>query len=141
MRIFLLSFSAMVLFAFGVNAQQRTCASHDVLLQQLAENPLLRTQREAIERHTENYIHSTGAHDRVVVTIPVVVNVVYNTAAQNIIKAGTSTVGSKTSTTLSLRCEKRNRCGLGSVSLMPRMSKPANTANAAAMRKSPWNSS
>lgn len=84
MRLFLLSFSAILLFAFGVNAQQRTCASHDVLLQQLAENPLLRTQREAIERHTENYLHSTGAHDRVVVTIPVVVNVVYNTTAQNI---------------------------------------------------------
>jgi hypothetical protein len=74
----LLVFSAMQLFA------QRQCAAEDVLHQHLLENPILKQQLEAIERHTEEYIAAGGVRERMVVTIPVVVNVVWNTAAENI---------------------------------------------------------
>lgn len=78
-----------MLFASGVAfAQHRTCAAHDVLMRQLMENPALLEQREAIERHTAEFMEQGhGVHDRVAVTIPVVVNVVYNTTSQNITDA------------------------------------------------------
>lgn len=82
-NLFLIS-SILLLMGFNATAQHRGCASHEVLQQQLANDPDLRARRESIERHVEQYIRNTGAHDRVSVTIPVVVNVVWNTAAQNI---------------------------------------------------------
>lgn len=73
-----------LLLALTASAQ-RVCSSHEVLEQQLLENPLLREKMEEIERHTEDFLHTPqGARERVQVTIPVVVNVVYNTTAENI---------------------------------------------------------
>lgn len=56
----------------------------EVLERQLLENPSLRETREAIEQHTRTFMTNGGATDRVVVTIPVVVHVVWRTTTQNI---------------------------------------------------------
>lgn len=74
----------LLFFVVSLQAQQRNCAAHDVLLQQLKDNPEMQQMRDAIEQHTETFIQSGGARDRVVVTIPVVVHVVWNTAAENL---------------------------------------------------------
>lgn len=61
----------------------RGCASHEVLEQQLKEDPNLASKIEQIERFTQNAI----ANGRLVngkIEIPVVVNVLYKTAAENI---------------------------------------------------------
>jgi hypothetical protein len=87
MRYFSLLFGAFFCLAFTASAQHRHCAAHDVLLQQLSAHPDLREARESIERHTAHFMETQlhqGVRDRVAVTIPVVVNVVYNTTSQNI---------------------------------------------------------
>jgi len=62
---------------------ERHCAAHDVLMAQMAADPSLAQKHEEIEKFIENYAQS--AHDRSFpVVIPVVVNVLYKTAAQNI---------------------------------------------------------
>lgn len=70
----------------GVNAQ-RNCGSMEHLNHLLQENPLIAQQMEAIERQTENYAQAHPNGERVVITIPVVVHVVYNNATQNISNA------------------------------------------------------
>jgi len=72
-------------FASQLNAQQRNCPSHDILLQQQQQDPKRTEKLRQIEEHTQNYLNS--AQERAVngiVTIPVVVHVVYRTSAQNI---------------------------------------------------------
>lgn len=83
-RNLLLLPALLLLFVVSLQAQQRTCAAHDVLLQQLKDNPEMQQMRDAIEQQTEKFIQSGGARDRAVVTIPVVVHVVWNTAAENL---------------------------------------------------------
>jgi hypothetical protein len=63
---------------------QRSCGAMEVLARQLMENPDLQQQMENIERNTADFIAAGGVKDRIAVTIPVVVNVVWNTAGQNI---------------------------------------------------------
>ncbi len=66
----------------GLQAQ-RDCGSMDHLQQQILENPFIIDQMDRIELHTRKYLES-GGHQREVVTIPVVVNVVYRGIEQNI---------------------------------------------------------
>src|SRR5205085_7755880 len=64
----------------------RSCASNDVLQAQLAADPSLRIRMENIESFTDNAIR-TGLQKKLVngvIQIPVVVNVLYKTAAENI---------------------------------------------------------
>jgi hypothetical protein len=64
----------------------RTCASADKLAALLAANPDLRDRRERLEAFTRNVI-ANGTVENLAptgITIPIVVNVVYNTAAENI---------------------------------------------------------
>ncbi|HMU68884.1 MAG TPA: hypothetical protein PKC38_02680, partial [Chitinophagales bacterium] len=63
-------------------APSRSCATMDVDARLRAEDPTYAANREAIEAFTQNYIATEG--ERAVVTIPVVVHVVYNVAAENI---------------------------------------------------------
>ena len=74
----------MSLSTIGFSQSGRTCGSMDHLQQQIAEDPAVETRMHQIERATSQWLsdpsHRTGA----VITIPVVVHVVYNTAAQNI---------------------------------------------------------
>lgn len=64
----------------------RNCAAQDVLIQQLKENPQLAIDMNKVEEFTQNYINSPES-SRLVnghIEIPVVVNVLYKTAAENI---------------------------------------------------------
>ena len=61
----------------------RGCASHEVLEAQLRENPELASKMADIERQTQNAI-ATGRLVNGKIEIPVVVNVLYRTAAENI---------------------------------------------------------
>lgn len=80
----LLVVAAFLFFTGNANAQRRACGANEVLARQLMENPLLQEKMKDVERQTQEFIQNGGANDRVVVTIPVVVNVVWNTTAQNI---------------------------------------------------------
>lgn len=61
----------------------RGCASHEVLEQQLRENPELAAKMQEIERFTQNAI-TNGRLVNGKIEIPVVVNVLYRTTAENI---------------------------------------------------------
>ncbi len=61
----------------------RGCASHEVLEQQLRENPELASKMQKIENFTQNAI-TNGRLVNGRIEIPVVVNVLYRTTAENI---------------------------------------------------------
>lgn len=65
---------------------QRKCGTTEVLAQQLAEDPTLQQRMDAIEAYTRKVVQNPAAYRLVngVITIPVVVHVVYRTAAENI---------------------------------------------------------
>ncbi|MBV6439691.1 MAG: T9SS C-terminal target domain-containing protein [Haliscomenobacteraceae bacterium CHB4] len=83
-RSLLLSLCSLLLLAGSLTAQKRTCAANEVLARQLMEDPFMKQRTDDIERQTDQFIAAGGAQDRVVVTIPVVVHVVYYNSAQNI---------------------------------------------------------
>lgn len=66
-----------------MNAQHRTCASHDINNMLLQTNPEYAAKRAAIEEHTARYI-ANPVKQRGVKTIPVVVHVIYENAGENI---------------------------------------------------------
>ena len=65
---------------------QRSCASNEVLLRQLAEDPSLKSRMDEIESFTRRTIASVETRRLVngVIEIPVVVNLIYRTAEENI---------------------------------------------------------
>ena len=65
-------------FSVALFAQERNCATMEVLEQQLLQDPDLGARMEAIERHTEDFHHTHGDGSRVVITIPVVFHIVHN---------------------------------------------------------------
>lgn len=70
-------------------AKARYCASQDVLNRQLAEDPALAARMQKIEDFTENY-QRNNPDSRLVnghIEVPVVVNVLYKTTAENISQA------------------------------------------------------
>jgi len=72
------------LFLFVQLFAQRNCGT--VEYQQMLEqqNPEIIQQRNAIENFTQQFIANDEGGDRAVITIPVVVHVLWNTAVQNI---------------------------------------------------------
>lgn len=64
------------------------CASAEVLAEQLAADPELAANMEQIENFTRNFVNTPAAQQKLIagglIEIPVVVNVLYNTTAQNI---------------------------------------------------------
>ena len=64
--------------------QSRMCASMEVLQAQLAADPTLAGRMAAIETHTARAIESGRLNAQGKIEIPVVVNVIYRTAAENI---------------------------------------------------------
>jgi len=87
MKKLLLSITLLLLVAGITTAQHRSCAAEDVLQQQLLDNPSMRQEVERIVQHTRQFVERGGAQDRLVVTIPVVVHVVYYNSTQNISEA------------------------------------------------------
>jgi len=63
---------------------QRTCAAHDVLQEELLKDPSLQKRMDEIERFTEDFVTQKRLLSNGVIEIPVVVNVLYKTSAQNI---------------------------------------------------------
>ncbi len=69
--------------ATSLNFEKRGCASHEVLQEQLRNNPELAIKMNEIESFTEQAIRE-GRLVNGKIVIPVVVNVLYKTAAENI---------------------------------------------------------
>lgn len=69
--------------SFSLQAQHRSCGSHDIHNMMMQTNPEYAAKRAAIEEHTERYKTNPAKH-RGVITIPVVVHVVYKTDKENI---------------------------------------------------------
>ncbi|MCL9770947.1 zinc metalloprotease [Flavobacterium sp. HXWNR69] len=67
-----------------VTHNHRNCASHDVHERQLRENPELAMRMNAIENFTQQRIVENARLVNGRIVIPVVVNVLYRTAAENI---------------------------------------------------------
>ncbi|UYZ57886.1 M43 family zinc metalloprotease [Hymenobacter latericus] len=66
---------------------ERSCASMDVLAAQMAADPSLGQRMANIEAHTRSFVANAAGRRTTAttpITIPVVVHVVYNTAAQNV---------------------------------------------------------
>jgi hypothetical protein len=63
---------------------ERKCATQEVLEQQIKEDPDLVHRMEDIERFTEDFVTQKRLLSNGVIQIPVVVNVLYKTTAQNI---------------------------------------------------------
>jgi Pregnancy-associated plasma protein-A/Secretion system C-terminal sorting domain/Fibronectin type III domain len=79
----------------SINAQQRKCASHEVFEKLMNTDPAFAQKQRDIESFTQSYIQQGGSNQATnalqrgaaVYNIPVVVHVLYNTAAQNITDA------------------------------------------------------
>ncbi len=81
----LLLLLAVFLITFSAIAQEtiKRCYTTEKYQEALAENPEILTIQEQLETFTSNFIQSENAENRSVITIPVVVHVIYRTAAQN----------------------------------------------------------
>jgi hypothetical protein len=73
---------AAIALAVSNGQAQRNCGSMEHL-QQMSNDPQVVERRTQIEAFTEEWVRNNGG-DRALVTIPVVVHVVYNTATENI---------------------------------------------------------
>jgi hypothetical protein len=76
----------LCLFALSAlvsNAQHRSCGAYENL-QSMEQDAVVKANRVAIENFTNKYIAEHPQGSRALVTIPVVVHVLYNTATQNI---------------------------------------------------------
>jgi hypothetical protein len=87
MRNLTLLLISALFFCGGLTAQHRHCAADEVFQKQLLNDPQFRQNVEEIERHAIEHaleMQNGGVGERIVVTIPVVFNVVWNTTAENI---------------------------------------------------------
>jgi hypothetical protein len=74
-------------FAEESASTERKCSSHDVLEEQMKADPSLRLRMEAIEEFTRRFEQDAAANRLLpdgTIEIPVVFNVLYRTAAQNV---------------------------------------------------------
>jgi hypothetical protein len=78
--------TCLLLFSFVsiTTAQQRSCASQEVIKQQMAIDPVYASKVKEAEKNFGNYVRGSGQSRQTHISIPVVVHVVYNTAEQNI---------------------------------------------------------
>ncbi len=79
----------IMFIGLNMQAQQRNCASMDVLEKNLQMNQQFQSQMETIEEHTQRIIKKSGFESKAngIITIPVVVHVIYRTSQQNISEA------------------------------------------------------
>ena len=70
----------------AAGATQRNCVAQELLEEQLRNNPAMRERRKALEEATRRFVETkeTGRLVNGVLEIPVVVNVIYRTTAENI---------------------------------------------------------
>ncbi|MFN5620491.1 MAG: M43 family zinc metalloprotease [Flavobacteriales bacterium] len=75
----------MALLALQLSTRaQRVCGTSEYQLMMEQQDPSIINRREEIEQFTRDYLLNNPQGDRALVTIPVVVHVVYNTAEENI---------------------------------------------------------
>ena len=79
-------FGVILITSLHSNAQ-RICGSMDYLSSQIQSDPSIIQRRQNIEAHTQAYQTSLNKAAGIIVNIPVVVHVVYNTSTQNISQA------------------------------------------------------
>jgi Pregnancy-associated plasma protein-A/Secretion system C-terminal sorting domain/Fibronectin type III domain len=79
----LFTLGLIALGSLVTNAQHRGCGAYEHL-QHMEQDATVKANRTAIETFTKNYVAAHPNGTRAVITIPVVVHVVYNTATQNI---------------------------------------------------------
>lgn len=83
----------MLLFSLFANAQQhRTCATHDLYLQEVQADPSILTRRAAMEQQIQRWISSNTVQrsqggGQTIITIPVVVHVLWYNVNQDITTA------------------------------------------------------
>ena len=68
----------------SIDESHRNCGSMEVLNRQLAEDPTLAAKMEEIERFTQEYVSGQRLLPDGTIELPVVVNVLYKTNAENI---------------------------------------------------------
>ncbi len=80
----------IMFIGLNIQAQQRNCASMEVLEKNLQQNQQFQSQMEEIEEHTQRMIKKSASDlskANGIITIPVVVHVIYRTSQQNISEA------------------------------------------------------
>lgn len=83
-KLFLLT-AVIAMMATSVFAQQMNrCGTTESMNQLFLENPGYREQLQQIDEFTKQFVANNPTGTRTVITIPVVVHVVYNTATENI---------------------------------------------------------
>ena len=65
-------------------SEERTCAAHDVLMTEIEADPSRAKRLDDIERFTEEFVSQRRLLSSGIIEIPVVVNVLYRTTAENI---------------------------------------------------------
>ena len=82
-------FTLVLLFSISVSTihAQRVCGSVEYNLQLEQQNPTIIQRRQDIEQFTNDFVSRNDGGERALVTIPVVVHVVWNTASENISNA------------------------------------------------------
>ncbi len=85
-NLFLTSLSLIVcIFIFTNNSMaQRTCGSHEHMLEQMANDPEMRSNRAKLENFTRSFVRDSKSNPSEVRTIPVYVHVLYKTTQENI---------------------------------------------------------
>lgn len=78
---FALFFATTIVFG---QETERSCGTMEVLDRMLQDDPNYALRMQEIEEFTAKYVAENAGSSRTVITIPVVVHVVYNTAAENI---------------------------------------------------------
>jgi len=77
----------LLLAVYVVSATGRVCGTMEYLDYSLQQDPGLKQKMDAIEEHTNNFVshyRNLNGQAQAAITIPVVVHVLYNTAAQNV---------------------------------------------------------
>lgn len=89
MKKLILAFAVLFFTAVSVSAQTRSCGTMNHLQSLQAQDPHLQVRMQQIEQFTQQWLSNPANQNapRAVITIPVVVHVVYNTASQNISNA------------------------------------------------------
>jgi Pregnancy-associated plasma protein-A/GEVED domain/Bacterial pre-peptidase C-terminal domain/Secretion system C-terminal sorting domain len=84
MKLRTLLIGSILASSLSSHGQIRTCRAAENLARMKAQDPTLQQRLDEQEAHTAHFISSNGLNEKIQVTIPVVIHVLYNTASQNI---------------------------------------------------------
>lgn len=84
MKLRTLLIGSILASSLASHGQIRTCRAAENLARMKAQDPTLQQRLDDQEAHTAHFISSNGLNEKIQVTIPVVIHVLYNTASQNI---------------------------------------------------------